>query len=85
MNSRNCKCHHVLMREAEGQVHTIACEHRFSDPSKKLMGKQVSINDETGMVRGYDPASKKWWVITPPKPSGQLTTGWYAEDELIVE
>ena len=58
----------------------------MNDPSESLMGERVIIklHNRKGMVRGYDPASKKWWVITPPMPAGR-TTGWFSEEELIVQ
>jgi len=54
-----------------------------ADAEKKLMGKQVTINRYglPGVVRGYAPASAKWWVVT----SDLLTTKWYTENELTVE
>jgi len=80
------------MREAEGQPHTIACEHESSDPSKKLMGKHVTIKmyigdkrNERGVIRGYDPASKKWWVTNLNMPYQGTVSDWFREDELIVE
>ena len=92
MNERNCKCHHVLMREADGQAHTIACEIEHSDPSKKLMGKRVTIKqyigdqyNEEGYVRGYDPKNGKWWVTNWNMPFQGTVSDWFSEEELIVQ
>ena len=48
-----------------------------SDPSKKLMGKDVTVkmSNKSGTVRGYDPASGKWWVVVSE-------AAWYTEEEL---
>jgi len=63
-----------------------------SDPSKKLMGKPVTIKmyigderNERGVIRGYDPASKKWWVTNLNMPYQGTVSSWFAEDELIVQ
>jgi len=63
-----------------------------SDPSKKLMGKTVIMKmyegdprNEEGRVRGYDPASKKWWVTNLNMPYQGTVSAWFAEDELIVQ
>ena len=55
-----------------------------SDPSKKLMGKPVTVKQsgKKGTVRGYAPASDKWWVIMAPVDL--LDKGYYSEDELII-
>ena len=63
----------------------------MSDPSKKLMGKKVTLISPFGLliihgvVRGYDPATKKWWVINLNMPVNSSTTGWFTEEELIVQ
>ena len=64
----------------------------MSDPSKKLMGKRVTIKmyigdqfNEEGYVRGYDPASKKWWVANLNMPFQGTVSDWFHEDELIVQ
>ena len=64
----------------------------MSDPSKKLMGKRVTIKEyighevnEEGMIRAYDPASKNWWVTNLSMPFNGTVTGWFSEEELIVQ
>lgn len=56
-----------------------------SDPSTKLIGKEVTIKrtGKKGTVRGYGPATDKWWVILAPVDL--LDKGWYSENELTVE
>ena len=63
-----------------------------SDPSKKLMGKRVTIKmyigdkrNEEGYVRGYDPKSKKWWVTNLNMPFQGTVSDWFHEEELIVK
>lgn len=58
----------------------------------KLMGKHVTIKqyigdkyNERGVVRGYDPASKKWWVTNMNMPYMGTISTWFSEEELIVE
>ncbi len=61
------------------------------DPSKKLMGKTVTIKqyigdqyNERGVVRGYDPANKKWWVTNLNMPFMGTVSAWFSEDELVI-
>ena len=56
------------------------------------MGKRVTIKmyigdqfNEEGYVRGYDPASKKWWVANLNMPFQGTVSDWFHEDELIVQ
>ncbi len=51
-----------------------------SSPDQRLMHKTVTLkrNNAQGVIRGYHPASKKWWVAI------DLTGNWYAEDEFEV-
>jgi len=37
------------------------------------------------VIRGYDPASKKWWVTNLNMPYQGTVSAWFAEDELIVQ
>jgi hypothetical protein len=62
------------------------------DPSKKLMGKRVTIKkyigdeyNEEGVVRGYDPKSKKWRVTNMNMPFQGTVSAWFSEEELIVQ
>jgi len=61
-------------------------------PEKELIGKEVTIKqyigipeNEKGVVRGYDPKSKKWWVTNLNMPYMGDVTDWFTRDELIVE
>jgi len=58
----------------------------MSDPSKKLMGKPVTIKpyNVAGNVRGYDPANKKWWVVICIPPATVPVSKWYSENQLEV-
>ena len=53
-----------------------------SDPSKELIGKSVIVSNINGTVRGFDPHSLKWWVVT----AGDWTynIGWFAKSELTL-
>ena len=59
----------------------------MNNPNESLMGERVIIkqHNRKGMVRGYDPAAKKWWVVIPPFPVGPLATGWYTKEELTIQ
>lgn len=56
---------------------------------KRLMGKVVVLKkykgdqfNEKGIVRGYDPKSKKWWVTNMNMPFMGTVSGWFADSEL---
>ena len=68
-----------------------------SDPSKRLMSKNVLIKDLQceGVIRGYEPATGKWWVVTEKVDDffsyvgkaiakSTVENSWYAEDELQI-
>jgi hypothetical protein len=50
--------------------------------STVIIKRYIGTINERGVVRGFDPANKKYWVTNMNMPFQGTVSNWFSEDEL---